>query len=568
MKRTILITLALMTGFSFAFGQTKEDVLKIKPEIVPVKIAQGPCEPTWKSLGDHFKTPRWFRKAKIGMWLHWGPQSVAEDGDWYAKWIYMPKHAWGDYTRVYPGHLKKYGHPSEYGYKDMLPLWKAEKWNPEELMKLYKRAGARYVIAQGMHHDNFDLWDSKYQPWNSVKIGPHKDIVVGWKKAAEKEGMRFGIAFHGDYSLFWYQPAFLSDLEGDKKGVPYDGAQDYTNKQTWWKKEGLNLKDLYGIDLKDDVQWPANFHGDSVDYRMTDPLSHGIPNGNLKKNIAFAREYCIKWTNRVIDAIDKYSPDFIYFDGGGSYPFCGWFTGRGYRSDATPRVIAHLYNTSMTKHGGRLEAMAFTKGNEDPRAIAVNSESRVPDEIKTDQPWQSENGLGEWFYRKGTFYDTGMVIHQLLEAVSKDGNYVINIPLTPQGELDPEGKKTLIEMGEWMDVNSEGIYDSYAWRVWREGEVKMPAGNLNKEQAETPYTSQDIRFTTKDGFVYAYLMAWPENNKVVIKSLKDDSVKDVSMLGSHEKLSWKKTTDGLEILLPKTRPCKFAYGLKIKIERY
>jgi len=219
-------------------------------QVIDVPIADGPCQPTWKSLGDHFTPPAWWRKAKIGVWLHWGPQSVGEDGDWYAKWIYMPKYAWPKYTPVYRDHLTKYGHPSQFGYKDILPLWKAEKWDPDKLMALYKRAGARYVIAQGMHHDNFDLWDSKYQPWNSVRIGPHRSIVGDWKAAADKEGMRFGIAFHGDYSLWWYQPAFLSDLDGPMKDVPYDGAQNFDGKDTWWKEMGLDLKDLYGIDLK------------------------------------------------------------------------------------------------------------------------------------------------------------------------------------------------------------------------------------------------------------------------------------------------------------------------------
>jgi len=130
-------------------------------EPINVPIAAGPCAPNWKSLGDNFKCPVWWRQAKIGMWLHWGPQSVGEDGDWYAKWIYMPSHAWGAYSRVYPNHLERVGHPSVTGYKDMLPLWKAEKWDPDKLMALYKRAGARYVIGQGMHHDNFDLWDSR-----------------------------------------------------------------------------------------------------------------------------------------------------------------------------------------------------------------------------------------------------------------------------------------------------------------------------------------------------------------------------------------------------------------------
>jgi len=534
-------------------------------EVIEVPIAAGPCQPTWHSLGDNFKCPAWWRQAKIGVWLHWGPQSVGEDGDWYAKWIYMPGYAWGPYTGVYQDHLKRYGHSSAFGYKDMLPLWQAEKWDPEKLMALYHRAGARYVIGQGMHHDNFDLWNSKYQPWNAVKIGPHRDILGGWKAAADHQGMRFGIAFHGDYSLWWYQPAFLSDLDGPLQGVLYDGAQDYTGRKTWWKDLGLDLKDLYGIDLKDEVTLPATWTNGLTAWRMNDPLAHGIPDGDLQKHRDFAVWYATKWTHRVIDAIDQFSPDFIYFDGGGSYPFCGRFTGKGLRADATPRVIAHLYNTSMARHGGRLEAMAFTKGDEDRRAIAVNVESHVPDAIKRDQPWQTENGLGEWFYKRGTFYDSGMVVHELLEAIARDGNYAINIPLTPAGELDPGGKKTLEDMGDWMAVNQEGIYDSSAWDVWGEGKVVMAGGNLGPEQAKTPYTVRDLRFTTKDGAVYAWLMAWPADGKVVIHSLASGAgtVSGVTLLGATAAVAWQQTTNGLELTLPKNPPCQFAWGLKV-----
>jgi len=328
---------------------------------------------------------------------------------------------------------------------------------------------------------------------------------------------------------------------------------------------GLDIKDLYGIDLKEDVVYSTGFKGDSVAYRMKDPLSHGVPNGNLKKNIDFVRWYCTKWTKRVIDAIDQFSPDFIYFDGGGSYPFCGWGTGRGYRADATPRVIAHLYNTNMKRNGGKLEAMAFTKGNEDSQAIAVNVESRFPEGIKKDQPWQTESGLGEWFYFKNTFYESSMVIHQMLEAISRDGNYVINIPLTPSGELDPGGKKTLTDMGDWIEINGEGIYNSAAWKVWGEGNVVMPSGNLGLKQAATPYTSHDIRFTVNNGNLYAWLMELPTDNKIIIRSLpaKSGKIVSVKMLGIKDKLKWKQTDYGLEIILSDKQSNKFAYGLKI-----
>ncbi len=355
-----------------------------------------------------------------------------------------------------------------------------------------------------------------------------------------------------------------------RPGRPAEGrslrrAQNYDGKDTWWKKIGLDLKDLYGIDLKDDVAFPPGFQGDPNEFRMRDPLSHGVPDGDLRKHRDFAVWYATKWTRRVIDAIDQFSPDFIYFDGGGSYPFCGHGTGRGLRADATPRVIAHLYNKSIAKNGGRLEAMAFTKGNEDPRAVAVNCESQVPGDIKRDCTWQTENGLGEWFYLKGTFYDSGMVIHQMLEAISRDGNYAINIPLTPAGELDPGGLKTLQDMGDWMNVNSEGIHGSSAWDVWGEGKVAMAGGNLNESHARTPYTGQDIRFTAKNGAVYAWLMAWPAGGKVMIHSLAEGAgkIEEVKLLGCPVKLDWRQTEEELVVCLQKQRPCEFAYGLKI-----
>ncbi len=581
----VVTCLLLLTPGTSIRSAAQQVAFAGKPmEIIQVPIASGPVQPNWKSLGDNFKTPAWWRQAKIGMWLHWGPQSVAEEGDWYAKWMYMPRYAWPGYGTVYKDHTARYGHPSVSGYKDMLPLWKAERWNPAELMALYHRAGARYVIAQGMHHDNFDLWDSKYQPWNSVAIGPHRSIVGEWKKAADAEGMRFGIAFHGDYSLWWYQPAFLSDLDGPKAGVPYDGAQTYTGQRTWWQKQGLKLRDLYGIDLKDEAIMPAAWPpGDVADhtplpadpalaltaYRMSEPLKQGVPDGDLKHHRDFAVEYATKWTHRVLDAIDQFNPDFIYFDGGNSYPFCGYGTGKGLRADATPRVIADLYNRSIARHGGKLEAMAFTKGNEDPRAVAVNVESRTPDGIKRDQPWQTENGLGEWFYRKGTFYDSGMVIHEMLEAVSRDGNYAINIPLTPAGELDPGGRKTLQDMGRWMDRNSEGIYDSNAWDVWGEGTVVMKRGNLGPEQAATPYTSQDIRYTSKGGKVYAYMMAWPTGpiSTVTLHSLREAHVTQVDLLGGPQNLPFSSNRDGLTVRLPLIAPGSFAFGLRITGEQ-
>jgi len=202
--------------------------------------------------------------------------------------------------------------------------------------------------------------------------------------------------------------------------------------------------------------------------------------------------------------------------------------------------------------------MAFTKGNEDPRAVAVNVEFGVPKEIKRDHPWQSEKSLGEWFYKPGTRYDSGHVIRQMLDAVCRDGNYAVNIPLTPEGELDPGGLKTLQDMGDWMEINGEGIYDSCAWDIWGEGLA-------DKKGAKTPDTAEDIRFTAKNGAVYAYLLAWPGDPKALIRSLGSGAgvISKVELLGYKEPLKWEQTPQGLVVNLPAQKPCQFAYGIKI-----
>lgn len=179
-------------------------------------MMKGKFEPTWSSL-ENYQVPEWFRNVKFGIWAHWGPQCVEGSGDWMARSMYM------EGTREYEYHVKHYGHPSEVGFKDIIPLWKAENWDPDKLVAFYKKIGAQYFFALGNHHDNMDLWDSKYQPWNSVNMGPKKDILAGWEKAARKYGLYFGVSLHADHAWSWYEPSQRHDTKGPKKGIPYDG---------------------------------------------------------------------------------------------------------------------------------------------------------------------------------------------------------------------------------------------------------------------------------------------------------------------------------------------------------
>lgn len=200
-------------------------------------MMKGKFEPTWSSL-ENYQVPEWFRNVKFGIWAHWGPQCVEGSGDWMARSMYM------EGTREYEYHVKHYGHPSEVGFKDIIPLWKAENWDPDKLVAFYKKIGAQYFFALGNHHDNMDLWDSKYQPWNSVNMGPKKDILAGWEKAARKYGLYFGVSLHADHAWSWYEPSQRHDTKGPKKGIPYDGKLTKADgKGKWW--EGYDPQDLY-----------------------------------------------------------------------------------------------------------------------------------------------------------------------------------------------------------------------------------------------------------------------------------------------------------------------------------
>lgn len=163
-------------------------------------MMKGKFQPTWESL-ENYQVPEWFRNAKFGIWAHWGPQCVEGSGDWMARSMYM------EGTSEYKHHVEHYGHPSEVGFKDIIPLFKAEKWNPDELVAFYKKIGAQYFFALDNHHDNFDLWDSKYQPWNSKNVGPKRDVLAEWEKAARKYELPFGISFHADHAWTWYEPS-------------------------------------------------------------------------------------------------------------------------------------------------------------------------------------------------------------------------------------------------------------------------------------------------------------------------------------------------------------------------
>jgi alpha-L-fucosidase len=506
---------------------------------------KGPFKPTWESL-QTYKTPDWFRDAKFGMWAHWGPQCQPESGDWYARGMYE-EGSW-----QYKIHLQKHGHPSTFGFKDVINTWKAEKWDPEELVSLYKNAGAQYFMAMANHHDNFDLYNSKYQKhWNATKIGPKKDIIGGWAKAAKNNGLPFGVSIHASHAWMWYEFAQLSDKKGELAGVPYDGKLTKADgKGKWW--EGLDPQELY-----------AQNH----------ELSKGY-NWEWKKGVITtpSKDYCNKFYNRTIDLINKYDPDVVYFDDS-QLPL--WPL-----SDVGLRIAAHLYNKSLKEHG---ELRAVINGkilDENQRkAMVWDIERGQANEIQP-LPWQTDTCIGGWHYDRGLYERNGYktpatVVQTLVDIVSKNGNLMLNIPVRGDGSIDEKERSIVEQIGQWMKVNSESIYGTRPWKIFGEGpaqqnSAKLDGPGFNEGKGKT-FTHEDIRFATKENVLYATAMGWPGNGKLVIKSLAKNSehfskeIQKIEWLPTKQSLSFERNETGLIVSLPGKNSDDLAYANVIKI---
>lgn len=507
-------------------------------------ITKGPFEPTWESL-QNYKTPDWYRDAKFGMWAHWGPQCEPEAGDWYARGMYQ-EGSW-----QYKIHLQKYGHPSKFGFKDVTNVWKAENWNPEELVSLYKSAGAQYFMALANHHDNFDLYDSKYQKqWNSTKVGPKKDLIGGWAKAARNNGLPFGVSVHASHAWMFYETSQGSDKSGPYAGVPYDGNITRANgKGKWW--DGLDPQELY-----------AQNH----------PLTQGWHWDWDMKEYWPSPEYCQKFYNRTIDLINKYNPDVVYFDDS-RLPL--WPV-----SDVGLRIAAHVYNKSIKEHG---ELRAVINGkilDENQRkAMVWDIERGHANEIQP-LPWQTDTCIGAWHYDRTLYERDGYktaktVIQTLVDIVSKNGNLMLNIPVRGDGTIDEKERKIVEEVGGWMKVNSESIYSTRPWTIFGEGPAQEAAAKIHEqgfnEGKGKAFTYQDIRFAAKNDALYATALGWPEGGKLLVKSLAKNSqylpkeIQKVEWLPTKQSLTFERNENGLVVTLPENASNELAYANVIKI---
>ena len=506
--------------------------------------------PSWEELREQYKFPKWYTEARFGIWVHWGAQTQPEKGGgWYARHMYMQdvgKQRWGKDAYAY--HLKTYGHPSEIGYKDVIHEWKAENLDTDALLKYFKSLGAKYFVALANHHDHFDNFNSTYHPWNSVNVGPKRDIIGEFAKSAKKYNIPFGVSSHDDRFLRWWLPAFGADTSGAKKGIPYDGHMTKADgKGKWW--EGLDPADLYGLPPE----------------KRTDGWVKGV-----KEN----------WFLRHKELVTKYDPDMVWFDGWG-FPYGKY-----------GKEVCRIFFANDFKLNGKFTKVVAGKFNNEP-SIVKDIERGGANEI-LQVPWQSIITIRTWFYKNddGLEYkhNARTVIEMMSDVMSKNGNLLLNVELLPDGTVPPDHKIILDDIGAWVNLNSEAIYASKPWKIYgdnlnsylkrleknaTEADLEALKKNANKEQfnertIKSPaYGPDEVRFTTKGNILYIFVLN-PAKGTIELPALglssayKVKKISSIKMIGSNKKIKFKQDVDKLKLNVPENRPNKYTAVFMVK----
>ncbi len=512
-----------------------------------VAATAAPVSPNWSALHAAFSVPDWFRDAKFGIWAHWSAQCVPEAGDWYGRLMYVQGHP------IYAHHLAHYGHPADTGFIEIENRWKAEHWQPEALIDLYKRAGAKYFMALGCHHDNLDTFDSAHHEWNATRVGPKRDIVGAWEKAARRAGLRFGISNHSSHAWHWWQTAYGYDAEGPRAGARYDAFEltKADGKGTWW--DGLDPQKLYC--------GPSFAPPDGIASIAAMNAWHDVHDGRWMEfvppqNPAFAAN----WLARQKDMVEKYRPDMVYLDDTG-LPFGSYGI----------EALAHYYAQGRGA-GGALDVVLTAKKLTDYQrgAMVEDVERGFSDRLRTE-PWQTCTCIGDWHYNRARFEQKSyvpaeQVIQRLCDIVSKNGNLLLSIPVRGDGTIDSEEERIVADITRWMARNAQAaIYGSRPWRIFGEGPTAVPTGAMNEGEAKA-FKAQDVRFTTKNGALYAIMLAWPAEPVTIAalgtRALPGARIERVRLVGGGA-VEVERSEQGLRIVLPPPEQGAFVPVIRI-----
>jgi len=484
-------------------------------------------EPTWNSLGRH-QIPEWFKDAKFGIYTHWGGYSVpakGPNGSWYPHNMYKKG------TEQYNYHVANYGEPSKFGYKDIIALFKAEKFDADEWAELFQKAGAKFAGPVAEHHDGFSMWNSALTSWDAFDKGPRRDVVGELEKAIRKRGMKFITTFH--HATHWaYYPHWVKEFDCSDP--------EYT--------------DLYGPIHNQDADWPEwyNIGADELAFMQDKP----------------SREFLDLWLGKLVEVIDKYQPDLIWFDGSLDRM----------HEIYEKRFFAYYFNQAA-KAGKEVEVLF--KGWDVPPGVAINDLELGRMKNITRHLWitdTSVDDMGAWSYVKEAGYKSvNTLVDNLVDRVSKNGMLLLNVGPKADGTIPKPAKERLLGMGKWLDVNGEAIYGTRAWMIYGEGPVGMEEGGAYTDHGShdgSQYTGKDIRFTVKDNTLYAIFLDWPGDEAKIysLRRFEEElsihwekrDIKRISMLGTEGELDWFFTDDALIIKTPQEKPCEHAYAFKIE----
>lgn len=487
-------------------------------------------QPTWQSLAQ-YRTPDWFRDAKFGIFLHWGVYSVPAFGnEWYSRNMYVPG------NKAFEHQVATYGPQTKFGYKDFIPMFKAERFDPNAWLDLFTRAGAKYVVPVAEHCDGFPMYDSGMTTWDAAKMGPHRDVVGELEHATREHGLHFGVSSHRAEHWWWY---------GAGRSFPSD-VQNPANAGLYGPAAAMALPDAAG----------------KLDYTKYPDPSH------LERWLAPDQAFVDDWLARSTELVDKYHPDFFYFD---------WWIGQPAFKPGLQQFAAYYYNQSAKR--GDQPVLTYKEEAMPANTATLDIERGKLDTLRL-LPWQTDTSISvhSWGYVEHDEYRTATsLIQQLIDTVSKNGNLLLNVGPKSDGTIPEQARAVLLQIGDWLHINGEAIYNTRPFTVFGEGPTKAPKNSTEKNNDIQSYTPQDIRFTVPSDqpgshphTLYAIVMGWPAGGELTVHTLYAGNpylsaqICSVQLLGSTQAVGFEQHPDGLHLALPATKPNDSAYVFRIK----
>ena len=516
MKREFLIALVFLAMVAGCHSSGKKSPTET--------VAEPKYQENWESLAQHNEQPDWIQDAKLGIYFHWGVYSVPAFGsEWYPRNMHFPG------SSENKNHIEKYGEPSEFGYHDFVPMFKAENFNAEEWADLFQKAGARFAGPVAEHHDGFSMWDSEITPWNSMDKGPHRDILGELQKAIHDRGMKLITTFHHARNLQRYKGKEQEEIEKNKEnpGRAFNNSHYPLFPGT-----------------------PPTFNHQELNY-----LYGNIPEEKWLEEV---------WFGKLKEVIDKYQPDIMWFD--------SWL-------DQIPenhRQKYCAYYLNEAEKWGK-EVVIVRKQDDLPLEVSVDDLEKSRKNRLEEKSWMTDETVstGSWCFTEDLqIKPTADILHVLIDIVSKNGVLLLNISPKADGTIPDDQKNLLLTMGEWLNKFGESIFETRPWYTFGEGPTKEPEGNFSnhREFLKIKYSAKDIRYTTRENVVYATILGWPGNRtRVLFESFGKETwnnaskILNVSLLGCNEKIQFVLTEKGLQVTTPDQAPDEMAVVFKIEL---